>query len=194
VQVPAICDRCGTLFPSGFSLGPGAGATMVGNTAGPCPNCGGMGRIPDGTYQAAVSTTEFIRNAARNRSELQNLISVLETAQRDEYEPKRLMEAIEAQAPTFSRMGAFLPQSRLEFQNYLLILLGALAVLLAFLSLHPAEKAPSAIEIFNSIGQETSARPAQPHAMSDHTRVGRNDPCPCGSGKKYKKCHGVSTN
>ena len=23
--------------------------------------------------------------------------------------------------------------------------------------------------------------------------VGRNDPCPCGSGKKYKKCHGVAT-
>ena len=22
--------------------------------------------------------------------------------------------------------------------------------------------------------------------------VGRNDPCPCGSGKKYKKCHGDS--
>jgi hypothetical protein len=25
-------------------------------------------------------------------------------------------------------------------------------------------------------------------------KVGRNDPCPCGSGKKYKKCHGDSTN
>jgi preprotein translocase subunit SecA len=23
-------------------------------------------------------------------------------------------------------------------------------------------------------------------------KVGRNDPCPCGSGKKYKKCHGVT--
>jgi len=22
------------------------------------------------------------------------------------------------------------------------------------------------------------------------SKVGRNDPCPCGSGKKYKKCHG----
>jgi hypothetical protein len=22
-------------------------------------------------------------------------------------------------------------------------------------------------------------------------RIGRNNPCPCGSGKKYKKCHGV---
>ena len=21
-------------------------------------------------------------------------------------------------------------------------------------------------------------------------KVGRNEPCPCGSGKKYKKCHG----
>jgi preprotein translocase subunit SecA len=31
--------------------------------------------------------------------------------------------------------------------------------------------------------QETVVR-AQP-------KVGRNDPCPCGSGKKYKKCHGL---
>jgi preprotein translocase subunit SecA len=21
-------------------------------------------------------------------------------------------------------------------------------------------------------------------------KIGRNDPCPCGSGKKYKHCHG----
>ena len=26
----------------------------------------------------------------------------------------------------------------------------------------------------------------------DEPKVGRNDPCPCGSGKKYKKCHGVA--
>jgi preprotein translocase subunit SecA len=23
-------------------------------------------------------------------------------------------------------------------------------------------------------------------------RLGRNDPCPCGSGRKYKKCHGAA--
>ncbi|MDA8111892.1 MAG: SEC-C metal-binding domain-containing protein [Nitrospiraceae bacterium] len=23
------------------------------------------------------------------------------------------------------------------------------------------------------------------------SKVGRNDPCPCGSGKKFKKCHGA---
>jgi preprotein translocase subunit SecA len=26
----------------------------------------------------------------------------------------------------------------------------------------------------------------------DAPKVGRNDPCPCGSGKKYKKCHGAA--
>jgi preprotein translocase subunit SecA len=30
----------------------------------------------------------------------------------------------------------------------------------------------------------------QPVQRSDN-KVGRNDPCPCGSGKKYKKCHGA---
>ncbi len=27
--------------------------------------------------------------------------------------------------------------------------------------------------------------------VRDAAKVGRNDPCPCGSGKKYKKCHGT---
>jgi preprotein translocase subunit SecA len=35
---------------------------------------------------------------------------------------------------------------------------------------------------------DAAAKPAEPvHAG---VKVGRNDPCPCGSGKKYKKCHG----
>jgi preprotein translocase subunit SecA len=25
----------------------------------------------------------------------------------------------------------------------------------------------------------------------DLSKIGRNDPCPCGSGKKFKKCHGA---
>jgi len=26
---------------------------------------------------------------------------------------------------------------------------------------------------------------------SEHEQIGRNDPCWCGSGKKFKKCHGA---
>ncbi|MGC9965767.1 MAG: preprotein translocase subunit SecA [Syntrophobacteraceae bacterium] len=32
--------------------------------------------------------------------------------------------------------------------------------------------------------------PAKRQAVRKEGKVGRNDPCPCGSGKKYKKCHG----
>ncbi len=31
-----------------------------------------------------------------------------------------------------------------------------------------------------------------PQPVSVGQKVGRNDPCPCGSGKKYKKCHGAA--
>ncbi|MFT3917672.1 MAG: preprotein translocase subunit SecA [Anaeromyxobacteraceae bacterium] len=32
----------------------------------------------------------------------------------------------------------------------------------------------------------------QQTVVRDQPKVGRNDPCPCGSGKKYKKCHGAN--
>ena len=41
-----------------------------------------------------------------------------------------------------------------------------------------------------SLNRGEAAAPKQPvHRAED--KVGRNDPCPCGSGKKYKKCHGT---
>jgi len=36
-------------------------------------------------------------------------------------------------------------------------------------------------------GEEKKADPVR----REEKKVGRNDPCPCGSGKKYKKCHGI---
>ena len=38
-------------------------------------------------------------------------------------------------------------------------------------------------------GEGAPAKQAPVHAAET---VGRNDPCPCGSGKKYKKCHGAA--
>ncbi len=36
---------------------------------------------------------------------------------------------------------------------------------------------------------QTSAEGKVQTVQGEH-KVGRNDPCPCGSGKKYKNCHG----
>ncbi len=35
--------------------------------------------------------------------------------------------------------------------------------------------------------QQTTIQPS----VIDYKKIGRNEPCPCGSGKKYKKCHGA---
>jgi preprotein translocase subunit SecA len=37
----------------------------------------------------------------------------------------------------------------------------------------------------------TTALPIQHQAVNEHKDVGRNDPCWCGSGKKFKRCHGA---
>jgi preprotein translocase subunit SecA len=39
------------------------------------------------------------------------------------------------------------------------------------------------------LGADAAAKPQQPVERA-LPKVGRNDPCPCGSGKKYKHCHG----
>ena len=41
--------------------------------------------------------------------------------------------------------------------------------------------------------EETQADAAPVTFVRDEQKVGRNDPCPCGSGKKYKHCHGQLT-
>jgi preprotein translocase subunit SecA len=45
----------------------------------------------------------------------------------------------------------------------------------------PSGATPAVNSSLGPVGRATAAVP----------EVGRNDPCPCGSGKKYKKCHGV---
>ncbi len=41
---------------------------------------------------------------------------------------------------------------------------------------------------FNTILKQAGGVAPSDTIFSSHTRVGRNDPCPCGSGRKYKKC------
>jgi preprotein translocase subunit SecA len=45
-----------------------------------------------------------------------------------------------------------------------------------------------------TLSHGAAATPGEPAKVEtvrrDADKVGRNDPCPCGSGKKYKKCHG----
>ena len=60
----------------------------------------------------------------------------------------------------------------------------------------PETPAISSSQTENKGGVEVTVRQKSPTASSPTSvpsafaKVGRNEPCPCGSGKKYKKCHG----
>ncbi len=53
-----------------------------------------------------------------------------------------------------------------------------------------------AVQVTSAPPRPSQPRPSQMRPMGapgpaiDVKNIGRNDPCPCGSGKKYKKCHG----
>jgi uncharacterized protein len=48
---------------------------------------------------------------------------------------------------------------------------------------------PQWVEILNQWRRENDDHRPWPHRR---TKIGRNDPCLCGSGKKYKKCCGLN--
>jgi preprotein translocase subunit SecA len=54
-----------------------------------------------------------------------------------------------------------------------------------------AAGAGSATAVAAAPSQSTSPLGVQPRAVNEHKDIGRNDPCWCGSGKKYKRCHGA---
>ncbi len=54
----------------------------------------------------------------------------------------------------------------------------------------PVEMAKPTRETQMVLSRGTSGENEDKTVKKDGPAVGRNDPCPCGSGKKYKKCHG----
>jgi preprotein translocase subunit SecA len=52
----------------------------------------------------------------------------------------------------------------------------------------PASGIPQRPEMPGQPPREQAPKPVQPIRVEK--QIGRNDPCPCGSGKKYKQCHG----
>jgi preprotein translocase subunit SecA len=51
-----------------------------------------------------------------------------------------------------------------------------------------AAAAPANLTYGGGGGEEAAPRPV---VKSEQENIGRNDPCWCGSGKKYKRCHGA---
>ena len=54
----------------------------------------------------------------------------------------------------------------------------------------PAQKADEQGAMQKEVAKRQTKLEDNTQTRYDGQKVGRNDPCPCGSGKKFKKCHG----
>lgn len=133
-MVPAVCDMCRTMFPSGIHMGLGSGVRMVGNKSGPCPRCGSMGSIPDGYYEA-TSETELLRSSSL--AELRDLQSVLDGLRAGRIDPSDAGQQLRKRPGAASQaIGKALAnqQDRMELWTFLALILGIVAVLISLRS------------------------------------------------------------
>lgn len=190
MRVPAVCNSCGAIFASGIEATNSTNVSFTNCSAGPCPACGGMGHIPDGVYNFIGNTIELLSGPARTISELERLAQVLKKARKNNASLQEISEEIEAQVPELSSIKDILPKTRTELYAFIALIISTISIILS----QGASNEGSHIEINNVINNiyQQAPVPTLPQEKTEpkvkKMKIGRNDPCPCGSGKKYKKC------
>ena len=120
MRVPAFCDTCGTVFPSGFNV-ENSTVTFASCTAGPCPVCGGMGRIPDGVFGFFGNTINILSAPTRTREELGRLANIIEEARAKRQTPQHVADQIRKEVPKMASVADLLiPKSAGDFYALLI--------------------------------------------------------------------------
>lgn len=191
VDVPAFCDSCGTIFRSGIAANNATNITFVGNRAGPCPSCGGMGHIPDGVFNFVGNTIEILSAPQRTIDEVSRLAKIIREAREKQEPPEVVAQRIREELPALAGLADLLPRTRAELYAFLVLIVAVLT--LVGQGGHSERKSTNITvnQIINQVYVESDKKTAAPQQFTQSPKkVGRNEPCPCGSGKKYKKCCG----
>lgn len=187
MNVPAVCDNCGNIFPSGFSAINSTNISFSNCRAGPCPVCGGTGHIPDGVYNFIGNTIEFLSGPERSLIELRKLASILERAKNNNFDSKSIGREVDEEIPELSSIKDLLPTNRSELYGFITILLTIISLIMSQTQSSNSSKIEINTVINNVYYQTSEAQSSIPKVKAEK-KIGRNELCICGSGKKFKKC------
>jgi SEC-C motif len=195
--IPAICDKCGVIFaPPAIVLGPGvSGVRMSGNRVGPCPACGNQwGRIPDGTYETVRGTLRMLLKDPASAESLQRLANILQAAWEVHADQATVADQIEAQVPELRGFAQSLRIANIDWKWWIIFLLTVVQTLAALGVIGPKPERVSDEQIERVMRHviQDQASTTSTTTAPEPGKTGRNDPCPCGSGKNYKRCHLVA--
>lgn len=189
--VPAFCDTCGTIFNSGFFVENSTNISFSGNRSGPCPSCGGMGHVPDGVFNFIGNTIEILSAPERTVSELLGLAKLLREARTKGENREQVAARIEKELPSLSILAKLLPTNKNELYGFLSVVIAAVTFYTQSGDKPPSQTVVNVTQIVQQITTEHPQNQSQIRSSPARKKQGRNEPCQCGSGKKFKKCCGV---
>lgn len=194
MHIPAFCDTCGTVFRSGIVVENSINITFVGNRAGPCPVCGGMGHVPDGIFNFVGNTIEILSAPQRTFDELSRLAKILREAREKRQNPEEVAETIRKEVPELAHLVDFLPKTRADLYAFLALIISVIT-LITQIGQGGNTTNITVNQTINQVFVETDKVAKLKEMMELQSKQttpkqGRNKQCPCGSGKKYKKCCG----
>lgn len=190
--VPAFCDICGAVFPSGIAVENSRHVVFSGNRSGPCPQCGGMGHVPDGVFNFIGNTIEILSAPERTITELTRLAQILRDAKANKESPEQVADHIRQELPTLSKLADLLPRNRSDLYGFLAVVLAAVQLVTQQPSAPQSSVTINISQVVQQVVRQSSEVDKKPTATRQITNPPRrNEPCKCGSGKRYKKCCGA---
>lgn len=188
-SIPAFCNTCGTAFPSGFFFENASNITLSGNRFGPCPSCGGIGHVPDGVFNFIGDTIEILSAPQRTVQELTRLVQIIHEAKAKQQSNEQVTAQIKQELPGLSGLADILPKNRGDLYDFLGVVLAAITLLTQ--SPQPSQNITINVsQVVEQTLENASTPKQQTHDSSQSKKISRNEPCPCASGRKYKKCCG----
>lgn len=196
VRLPALCTECGAVYPSPLAAS-SAGSDNAFAVPVPCPGCGAGGQVPPESLARTRAVVAAVREAGLSPPRAGAVLDELAAAFRGaDGREEAVLDALR-RVPEAGRLAGSLPGERPEEMAAAVALARIAAEVVAEAGEEgsPEELAVRVLE--EAYERHAPAKPEEePAGPADRARArleaaGRNDPCPCGSGRKYKRCHWI---
>jgi hypothetical protein len=179
--LPAFCDKCLLVFP-GMPVPSGKNIASIGNTA-KCPRCGGAARVLEGLMNIAGNTIEILGGTNATAVQLAALQALLEHGLVTAQKPEEVAAAVERAGFGELAKQLLIPKTSGDFYAAVAVILTAIGLIKDSGSATQANHSVTMNQVMEQVYRA-------PEPRSTSKKIGRNERCICGSGKRYKHCCG----
>ena len=129
--LPTFCDTCGAIFPSDVFFGNVINANPSDNLSGPCPKCGAMGHIPEGTYNIINKTIELLNDPGKSVDELNKLATILRNSQVKGLGIDEIRQQVHQEVPELTSILELLPKTHPHVYQIINIILFIVTIIIS---------------------------------------------------------------